>query len=110
MSRIKFDLQELQAFVAVAERLSFRAAANDMHISPPALSRRIEKLEALLGVKVFERSTRHVQLTNVGRVFLGHARNALDELEGAMLGISDLAAHRSGVVAVACVPSAAYYF
>ncbi len=110
MLRIKFDLQELQAFVAVAERLSFRAAADDLHISPPALSRRIEKLEALLGVKVFERSTRHVELTNVGRVFLGHARNALDELEGAMLGISDLAAHRSGVVSVACVPSAAYYF
>src|SRR5690606_33204772 len=98
MARIKFDLQELQAFVATAEKLSFRAAADDLHISAPALSRRIEKLEASLGVRLLERSTRHVALTNVGRVFLEHARSALDELEDGMLGVSDLAAHRSGVV------------
>ena len=110
MARINFDLQELQAFVAVAEKLSFRAAAEELFLSAPALSRRIEKLETLLGVKLLERSTRHVALTNVGRVFLDHARGALDELEGAMLGISDLAAQRRGVVTVACVPSVAYYF
>ncbi|UHL62918.1 LysR family transcriptional regulator [Paralcaligenes sp. KSB-10] len=110
MARINFDLQELQAFVAVSEKLSFRAAAEDLHLSAPALSRRIEKLESILGVKLFERSTRHVVLTNVGRTFLDHSRSALDELEGAMLGIADLAAQRRGVVTVACVPSAAYYF
>ncbi|HEX7747450.1 MAG TPA: LysR family transcriptional regulator [Bordetella sp.] len=110
MARINFDLQELQAFVAVADRLSFRAAAEDLHISPPALSRRIEKLESTLGVKLFERSTRHVALTSVGRSFLDHSRTALDELEGAMLGIADMASHRRGTITVACVPSAAYYF
>ncbi|MEO6958464.1 MAG: LysR substrate-binding domain-containing protein [Burkholderiaceae bacterium] len=110
MARIKFDLQELQAFVAVAEKLSFRAAADDLFLSAPALSRRIEKLESGLGVRLFERSTRHVALTNVGRAFLDHARTALDELEGAVLGISDLATRRGGLVTVACVPSAAYYF
>src|SRR5690554_6431403 len=99
MTRIKFDIHELQAFVSVAEKLSFRAAAEELHISAPALSRRIEKLESMLGVKLLERSTRHVELTNVGRVFLEHARSALGELEGAMLSISDLAAKRSGVVA-----------
>ncbi|NUA27852.1 LysR family transcriptional regulator [Cupriavidus basilensis] len=110
MARINFDLQELQAFVAVADRLSFRAAADDLHLSPPALSRRIEKLEGILGVKLFERSTRHVALTNVGRLFLDHARAALEALEGGVLNITDLAAQRSGLVTVACVPSAAYYF
>ncbi|MDS1141434.1 LysR substrate-binding domain-containing protein [Pusillimonas sp. SM2304] len=110
MKRINFDLRELQAFIAVAERLSFRVAAEELHLSAPALSRRIDKLETMLGVKLLERSTRHVELTNVGRVFLEHARSALGELEGAMLGISDLAAKRSGVVTVACVPSVAYYF
>lgn len=110
MPRINFDLQELQAFVAVAERLSFRAAAEDLHISPPALSRRIEKLESILGVRLLERSTRHVVLTGVGRSFLDHSRTALDELEGAMLGIADIASHRRGIITVACVPSAAYYF
>jgi len=110
MTRINFDLQELQAFVAVAERSSFRAAADDLHLSQPALSRRIEKLEAILGVRLLDRTTRHVSLTNVGRVFLERSRAALDELEGAMLGVSDLAAQLSGLVTVACVPSVAYYF
>ena len=52
MARINFDLQELQAFVAVAERASFRAAAEDLNLSQPALSRRIEKLEDLLGARL----------------------------------------------------------
>ncbi|MFZ6709409.1 LysR family transcriptional regulator [Undibacterium sp. TC9W] len=110
MGRINFDLQELQAFVAVAERSSFKHAAEDLFLSQPALSRRIEKLEDLLGVKLFERTTRRVQLTNVGRIFLANVRNALDELEGAMLSVSDLAAHRTGVISLACVPSAVHYF
>ena len=45
MARINFDLQELQAFVAVSEKLSFRGAADELNISAPALSRRIEKLQ-----------------------------------------------------------------
>jgi DNA-binding transcriptional LysR family regulator len=110
MKRISFDLLQLQAFIAVAERGSFRAAADQIHLSPPALSRRIERLEASLGVRLFDRTTRKVELTSLGRVFLDRARAALDDLEGAMLGISDIAATRTGRVTVACVPSAATYF
>jgi len=110
MGRINFDLQELQAFVAVADRSSFSQAAEDLFLSQPALSRRIDKLEETLGVKLFERTTRRVQLTNVGRVFLANVRTALDELEGAILGVSDLAAHRTGIVTLACVPTAVRYF
>ncbi|MFZ6769375.1 LysR substrate-binding domain-containing protein [Undibacterium sp. Di26W] len=110
MGRINFDLQELQAFVAVADRSSFKQAAEDLFLSQPALSRRIEKLEDTLGVKLFERTTRRVQLTNIGRGFLANVRTALDELEGAILGVSDLAAHRTGIVTLACVPSAVHYF
>ncbi|CAM5184434.1 DNA-binding transcriptional LysR family regulator OS=Castellaniella defragrans OX=75697 GN=HNR28_000108 PE=3 SV=1 [Castellaniella defragrans] len=110
MARIKFELQELQAFVAVAEKLSFREAADLLSISPPALSRRIEKLEATLNARLFDRSTRRVELTNVGRAFVERARRALDELERGVLGIEELAAHHQGVVTVSCVPSVAYYF
>lgn len=110
MARINFDLQQLQAFLAVAERNSFRAAAEAIHLSPPALSRRIDKLETILGVKLFNRTTREVELTSLGRVFLERARTALDDLEAAMLGISEVSATRSGSVSVACVPSAALYF
>jgi DNA-binding transcriptional LysR family regulator len=110
MTRINFDLQQLQGFIAVAERGSFRAAAEHIHLSSPALSRRIDRLETILGARLFSRTTRAVELTPLGRVFLERARAALDDLESAMLGISDIAASRSGRVTVACVPSAAIYF
>lgn len=110
MRHINFDLQQLQAFIAVAERGSFRAAADHIHLSPPALSRRIEKLESIIGTRLFNRTTREVELTSIGRIFLDRARAAIDDLESAILGISDIAATRSGRVTVACVPSAALYF
>ena len=110
MARINFDLQQLQAFVAVCERGSFRAAAEHIHLSAPALSRRIEKLETILGARLLNRTTRDVEITPLGQVFLDRARAALDDLESAMLGISDIAGTRSGRVTVACVPSAAIYF
>lgn len=108
--RINYDIHDLQAFVAVAERASFRQAAADLFISQSALSRRIEKLEDSLGVKLFERTTRRVQLTNVGQTFLVNVRTALDTLEDAVLGVADLAAHRTGTVTLACVPSAVWHF
>lgn len=108
--RINYDLHDLQAFVAVAERASFRQAAADLFLSQSALSRRIEKLEDGLGVKLFERTTRRVQLTNVGQAFLLNVRTALDGLEDAVLGVADLAAHRTGTVTLACVPSAVWHF
>ncbi len=110
MARINFDLQQLQAFVAVADRGSFREAAEHIHLSAPALSRRIDKLETILGARLFNRTTREVELTALGRVFLERARTALDDLEAAMLGIEDIAGTRVGRVTVACVPSAAIHF
>jgi len=108
--RINYDILDLQAFVAVAGRASFRHAAADVFLSQSALSRRIDKLEESLGVKLFERTTRRVQLTNVGETFLVNVRTALDGLEDAVLGIADLAAHRTGTVSLACVPSAVWHF
>jgi DNA-binding transcriptional LysR family regulator len=110
MGRINFDLQQLQAFVAVAERGSFRAGADHIHLSAPAVSRRVASLESVLGARLFHRTTREVGLTPLGHVFLDRARAALDDLESAMLGISDIAASRTGRVTVACVPSAAIHF
>lgn len=110
MKTINFDLQQLQAFIAVAERGSFRAAAEQINLSPPALSRRIDRLEKALNARLFNRTTRAVELTGLGRVFLERARAALDDLEAAMLGVADLAATRTGLVTVACAPSAALYF
>jgi len=107
---MKFGLPDLEAFVALAELASFRKAADSVHLSQPALSRRIAKLEGALGVRLFDRTTRSVGLTAVGREFATKARGLLDELEESLLAMGDVAATRAGEVTVACVPSAAYYF
>ncbi len=107
---MNFDLADLRAFVAVAELSSFRAAAESIHLSQPALSRRIEKLEAALGVRLFERTTRSVNLTAVGRDFSHKARTVLDDLENSLLSMQAVAASQLGEVVIACVPSAVYYF
>lgn len=107
---VNFDLNDLQAFRAVVELGSFRKAAESVHISQPALSRRIEKLEDALGVRLFERTTRSVALTTVGRVFARSAEQLLDDLDVALLGIRDVSSSRLGHVTIACVPSVAYYF
>ncbi len=105
--RINFDVSELAAFVAVAERLNFRAASEALFISPSALSRRIDRLEDALGLRLFERTTRRVALTEDGRHFLAHASDALASLENAISDVSERAVRRTGVVTIACIPSVA---
>jgi len=107
---MNFDLADLRAFLAVADHGSFRAASETLHLSQSALSRRVDKLEDALGVDLFTRTTRKVELTTVGRAFVHRARSVLNELEGALLGIQDLAERLSGEVTLACVPSAVGHF
>lgn len=104
-----FDLSDLQAFRAVAERGSFRRAAEALHLSQPALSRRIEKLEQALEVKLLERTTRRVSLTAVGRDFARKAQHLLDELDSTVMAIRGSATLGQGEVALACVPSTLHY-
>jgi DNA-binding transcriptional LysR family regulator len=104
------DLGDIRAFIAVAEFGAFHEAAQQLNISQPALSRRIQKLEETLGVGLLQRSTRRVELTTVGREFLPKARHVLNSLETALLSIGEIADRRFGQVNVACVPTAAYYF
>ena len=107
---MNFDLGDLRAFIAVAELASFRAAAEAIHLSQPALSRRVDKLEDALGVRLFDRDTRNVELTAVGRDFVRKARTLLDDLEAMLMGVRDVAANRWGQVTLACIPSTVHYF
>jgi DNA-binding transcriptional LysR family regulator len=72
MRAVEFRL--LRYFVAVADRLSFTAAAAQLHIAQPALSRQIRQLEEELGVQLFSRNRRTVRLTDAGRVLVEEAR------------------------------------
>jgi DNA-binding transcriptional LysR family regulator len=107
---MNFDLADLRAFLAVADLGSFKAASDSIHLSQSALSRRVDKLEEALGIALFVRTTRKVELTTVGRSFAPKARNVLNELDSALLGITDVAERISGEITIACVPSAVAYF
>ena len=107
---MNFDIADLKAFVAVAELASFRRAAELLHISQPALSRRVEKLEQALSLKLLERTTRKVELNAMGRSFLPRARHVLAELENALLGMGELSERIHGLVSIACIPSAVEHF
>jgi DNA-binding transcriptional LysR family regulator len=107
---INFDLNDLLAFRTVAELGHFGRAAEAVHISQPAFSRRIEKLESALGVRLLERTTRSVSLTAVGRDFARKVQALLDDLDGTLLGMQGIAAARVGEVTIACVPSTVYYY
>lgn len=107
MHRLRFDLDDLQAMVAVVEQGGFRAAALALSLSQPALSRRVAKLEDALNVQLFERTTRRVTLTLMGREFYGRAVEILQGVEASLHDISDLSLAQ-GQVTVACVPSVAH--
>lgn len=110
MPNMNLEMSDLRAFVAVAELGTFSAAALDLHLSQPALSRRISKLEAKMGVRLLERTTRRVDLTVFGRDFARKARDILNSLDESLIGLGEVAGRMSGEVTVACVPSVVRYF
>lgn len=79
----ELETRELEYFVAVAEELHFGHAAANLAIAQPALSKAIRRLESRLGVKLLERSSRHVTLTPAGEALLHHGRHALNAVSAA---------------------------
>ncbi|RWN98584.1 LysR family transcriptional regulator [Mesorhizobium sp.] len=77
-------LHDLEAVVAVARRSSFRGAALELGMSTTALSNAVGKLEAHLGVRLFNRTTRSVSLSDAGRLFVENVGPALQDIHGAM--------------------------
>lgn len=108
--RLNFELLDLRAYLAVIDFGGFHKAAEQLAISQPALSRRIQGLEAAIGAQLFERSTRSVSLTAVGRQLEPLVRRMIDEFESTLLSVGDVGRAQQGQVNIACIPTAAFYF
>lgn len=106
-SRLNVSTRQLRAFIALAEQRNFTRAAVQSHLSQPAFSALIRQLEEAVGLRLFDRSTRSVELTVEGREFEASARRVLDEFDNALSGVRDQAARRRGRVSIALLPSLA---
>jgi DNA-binding transcriptional LysR family regulator len=107
--RINFDFGDLEAFLAVMETASFHLAAEQLHLSQSAVTRRIQKLEQVLGSKLFERTTRAVKPTLAAKRLQSRAEEMLDNAEETTLAMRDESvafAHQKGaVVTIAMIPT-----
>jgi DNA-binding transcriptional LysR family regulator len=97
--------RQLQTIVAVAEYSSFIAAAAELRTSQPAVTRTVKHVEEVLGLKLFDRSTRSVQITAAGKEFVGVASRILNDLRITIGSMRELADQRRGQVAVSSLMS-----
>ncbi|UXV21234.1 LysR family transcriptional regulator [Pseudomonas fluorescens] len=101
------DLRKLRYFLTVAEELHFGRAALRLHLAQPPLTRQISALEAELGFKLFDRTSRTVTLTAQGRSFLPYARGVLEQVALAQVIAGKLAAGTAGQLSLGYVSSIA---
>lgn len=102
------ELRHLRYFVAVAERLNVRMAAERLHITQPAISRQIQDLEEEIGATLFDRSRRGLTLTAAGKVFLDAARRILADVSQATHSARQVSLGMDGSLKLAMVDSAGW--
>ena len=95
------DIRQFKAFVAVAEELNFHRAAEKLGTVQPALSRLVRNLEDEIKVQLFQRTTRHVELTEAGKTFLIEARGALEHMGSAVRTAQQTAQGTAGTLNLA---------
>lgn len=102
------EFWQLQYFQAVAEELNFSRAAKRLNIAQPPLTRQIRQLEQELGVELFYRTKRYVQLTDAGKAFLEESRHILEQVEQSVLLAQRANRGEIGRLVVAFEGSSAY--
>jgi DNA-binding transcriptional LysR family regulator len=106
-NQMNISSRQLDAFIALAQLGSFTLAAQRCLLSQPAFSALIKGLEEGVGVRLFDRSTRHVALTQEGAQFLDAAQRIRTDLGDAVQGLREAAALQRGRVSIALLPSLA---
>ncbi len=94
------DTQSLAAFLEVAGSQSFSKAGERLHLSQPAISKRVAALEAAIGSKLFDRVGRQISLTDAGRTLLPYARRVLDDIEDGRRALSQLSGEIGGRLSI----------
>ena len=100
----QYSTKELQTFVFLARSASFTVAADTLHVTQSALSKRIAELEQKLGVRLFDRTTRQLHLTVEGREFLEMAESLLDHIERSITDLRLIAKGKRGRLWMAAAP------
>jgi len=103
------ELRHIRYFLAVADAEHFTRAADDLHVSQPALSQQVRQLEDELGTPLFDRVGRRVRLTRAGETFRAHARRILAEVTEAHAALQELDALGRGVLTVGAVQTVNAY-
>lgn len=99
------NLRDIRAFVAVANAGNFTRAAARLHLSQPALTVQIRRLEEIVGARLFDRNSRSVALTQTGRDLLPLLQRSLDDMERVLRDARALGEGASGTVRLACLPT-----
>ncbi|WAL84142.1 LysR family transcriptional regulator [Pandoraea sp. XJJ-1] len=99
------NLRDIRAFIAVAQTGSFTRAAARLHLSQPALTVQIRRLEETVGVRLFDRNSRNVALTPTGRELLPLLQKSLHDMEHVLIDARALGDGSSGTVRIACLPT-----
>ena len=107
VGRMQVGLGQVRAFITVAATRNFTRASDVLGLSQPALTTRIQQFEEALGLKLFDRSARGVELTGAGREILPHFSRLLNEFETAVTDAKNYAIGRQGAIRIACLPSCA---
>lgn len=104
MNAANVTLRQLRAFIAIADSGGFAAAARRLHLTPSALSLLVKELEAVMKVRLFDRTTRSTVLSLAGSEFYPLARKLLADLALALESTQDLEQKKRGAVRIACTP------
>jgi LysR family hydrogen peroxide-inducible transcriptional activator len=103
------SIRQLQYVVAVADTLGFHRAAARCRVSQPTLSSQIQKLEDVLGVRIFERDRRRVLVTKAGATVVAHARKILVDVDDLLVAANERADPFAGTLRVGVIPTVAPY-
>jgi DNA-binding transcriptional LysR family regulator len=105
---MKHPIDGIEAFIQIAELGSFNKAAEKLHVTQTGLTRRIQRLEAHVGLKLIDRTTRTVALTSIGREFLPEARRMVDAVDRSFERLKTMSRFSTGDITIASVPSLMY--